>query len=161
MLERGTRRLGMALLCAALALGSASAFDRAEFDKATTTILCDCGCHPQSVHDCACGRAAEMRDEIRALIDQGMSGEAVVATYVERSGEQIRIVPEATGFNLLAWLGPLVGLFVAIGGLTLLVRRWAARPPASGDLPGTTPPPAPDADDPYMVRLQRDVKELQ
>ena len=159
MPDRLASALLLASLCFAFALGSAFAFDPAEFDKATTTILCDCGCHPQSVHACACGRAAQMRGEIRALIEKGMTGEEVVASYVERSGEQIRITPEATGFNLLAWLGPLVGLFVAVGGLTLLLRRWAGRRPPDEEAP-LTKPPLPGTDDPYMARLQRDLEEL-
>src|SRR5262245_42801351 len=71
----------------------------AEYSRAATTILCDCGCHPQAVHDCACGRAAEMRGEIAASIRNGKSGEEVIAAFVAQHGEQIRVAPTAAGFN--------------------------------------------------------------
>ena len=48
------------LLLGALLAPAAMAYDESEYLKAAETILCDCGCHPQSVADCACGRAAEL-----------------------------------------------------------------------------------------------------
>ena len=42
----------------------------AAYDEAARMILCDCGCHPQSAHECACGRAAEMREEIQAILSK-------------------------------------------------------------------------------------------
>lgn len=110
----------------------------ADFKKATETILCDCGCHPQSVADCTCGRAAEMRSEISQRIQSGMNAEEVIQSYVDESGEQIRIAPVATGFNLIAWLGPLIGLVAATLFIVLLLRHWAkrARVDASSELAG-------------------------
>jgi len=144
------------LLAATLLVSSLGAqetpagFDQEGYEKATTTILCDCGCHPQSVHACACGRAAEMRDEMRGMIASGMSGDDVIAHYVAQGGEQMLIVPEAEGFNLLAWLGPLAGLFGATGVLFLVLRRWSARPTAAPEAVA----PIPAADDPYHDRLR-------
>jgi cytochrome c-type biogenesis protein CcmH/NrfF len=125
-------------------------FDQEGYEKATTTLLCDCGCHPQSVHACACGRAAEMRDEMRAMIASGMSGDEVIAHYVKQGGEQVLIVPEAQGFNLVAWLGPLVALLGATGVLFLVLRRWSGRRAASIEPLEA----APAAGDPYHDRLR-------
>jgi cytochrome c-type biogenesis protein CcmH len=139
------------------AAGSVAAFDQSGYEEAINTILCDCGCHPQTVNDCACGRAAEMRGEIRAMIDRGLSGEGVIAAYVAEHGEQIRVAPVASGFNLLAWIGPLAALVIASMGLALLARRWQRRRPATV---GSAPLPAPDANDPYVARLRRDLEKL-
>jgi len=147
-------------LVLALSVGALSAQNvppdaRADFDEATSTILCDCGCHPQSVKACACGRAAEMRDDMAALVRQGMSGEQIVDQYVATHGEQIRIAPTATGFNLVAWLGPLFGIFAAIGGLVLVLRRWSGGP-------SEEPGPAPAApDDVDRARLDRALERFE
>jgi len=108
----------------------------AEYDQAAKTILCDCGCHPQSVHDCACGRAEEMRAEIAGEIASGKTGAEVIEAYVARHGEKILLAPPAAGFNLVAWLGPGVVLVGAALGLTLVLKRWR-RPeaPAAADAP--------------------------
>ncbi len=109
--------------------------EAAQYDQAAKTILCDCGCHPQSVHDCACGRAEEMRAEIAGEIASGKTAAQVIEAYVARHGEKILVAPPAAGFNLVAWLGPGVLLVVAAVGLTLVLRRWRrpeSRAAASG-----------------------------
>jgi cytochrome c-type biogenesis protein CcmH len=150
-------RAGLAAAALCVLAVDTAAFDAREYDRAARTILCDCGCHPQSVHDCACARAAEMRDEIRGEIEQGRTGDEVIAAYVARHGEAIRIAPVASGFNLLAWLGPFAALVVAAFGLVLVARRWVR--PAGG----TTAPPVASATpdvDAYRERLRREVEEL-
>jgi len=137
----------------------ATGFDVAEYDKATGMILCDCGCHPQSVHDCACGRAAEMRAEIHGLVSQGMSGDEVIAQYVNRVGDQIRIVPTAEGFNLLAWLGPLFALVAGSVLMVFLIRRWARRSSAESTESQLLPQAA--ADDAYQQRLRDALENLE
>ena len=137
---------------------AALAFDTDGYKLATETILCDCGCHPQSVAACACGRAAEMREEMRGMVEGGMTGEAVIASYVAQHGEKIRIAPEAHGFNLLAWVGPLILLLAGMVGLVLLIRRWSGRREAEA---GDTAPPALEADDPYVGKLRRELEDLQ
>ncbi len=141
-----------------LGCGLAEAAELSDFDHATSTILCDCGCHPQSVKACACGRAAEMRGEIAAMVDRGMNGEAIVADYVSRFGEKILISPPATGFNLVAWIGPLIALFVAAGLMLMALRRLARRSAAIPKPAGATQIAA---DDPYQERLRQALKEMQ
>jgi cytochrome c-type biogenesis protein CcmH/NrfF len=149
--------LGLALILMVAAL-PVHARSQAGYDEAINTILCDCGCHPQTVKECACGRAAEMRGEIRTMIEGGMSGQEVIAAYVAKHGEQIRVAPVAAGFNLLAWLGPLVALVAASGGLVLLVRRWNRVRSAAAS---RTAAPAPDSTDPFVQRLRRELEELE
>ena len=147
----------VALLLLFAAAGPVGAFDAAGYDEAINTILCDCGCHPQTVNDCACGRAAEMRGEIRAMIERGLSGKEVIAASVAEHGEQIRVAPVAAGFKLLAWVGPLAALLLTSLGLALLVWRWQRRRPAAT---AAVPAAAPDANDPYVARLRRDLEKL-
>jgi cytochrome c-type biogenesis protein CcmH/NrfF len=146
-----------ATLCGAAPPAPGNSVEQA-YDEAARTILCDCGCHPQSVHDCVCGRAAEMREEIHGLAVSGMTGEEIVARYVERHGPQIRVTPTATGFNLVAWVGPLVGLVLCSVGLAFLLRRWTRRPKA--DAAPVPAPPVP-AGDPYGERLERALERFE
>ena len=139
----------------------AAGFDAAEYDQATRMILCDCGCHPQSVHDCACGRAAGMRVEIHGLVSQGMSGDEVIAHYVKRVGDQIRIVPTATGFNLIAWLGPLIGLVAGSVLMIFLIRRWSRATDAGLPETQALPPSAAASDDAYQQRLRDALESLE
>ena len=149
--------LAVAVILVVVPLALASSAD--DYEIAAKTILCDCGCHPQSVHDCACSRGAEMRDEIRALVDQGQTGEQVIARYVAAHGEAIRIAPVARGFNLLAWVGPLAGLVVALVAIVLVARRWAAA--AAADRTAADPPTTARPEDlAYRERLRREIEDL-
>lgn len=126
-----------------------------QWEIAAKAILCDCGCHPQSVKDCACGRAAAMRDEMATMAAQGSTGIQVIDGYVARNGEKILVAPKAEGFNLVAWLGPLAGLFLMAAVMAVVLRRWRSKSVAA-----LVPAPAgPAADDPYAARLEREVRE--
>ncbi|HEX6852641.1 MAG TPA: cytochrome c-type biogenesis protein CcmH [Candidatus Polarisedimenticolaceae bacterium] len=125
-----------------------------EYMKAATTLLCDCGCHPQSVHECACGRAEELRGVVADHVRSGMSGDAVIAKFVAEKGEKILIAPKSEGFNLVAWVGPLAGLFLAAGGLALVLRRWNRK---AGPAASAAPPVARDSA--WDARLSRELEE--
>jgi len=124
------------------------------YEQAVTTILCDCGCPPQSVKACACGHAGEMRTALAAEARSGKSGDAIVAGYVARYGEKILVSPPAKGFNLVAWTGPAVGILGATIVIAAMIRRW--RRVSSAVSP--VPPEAPDEAD--LVRLRRQVEDL-
>lgn len=143
----------LTLALVGLALGTVQAGEQEAYDHAVNAILCDCGCPPQSPADCTCGRAAQMRKEIRGLAASGLTGKEIVQRYVDEHGEGIRIVPLASGFNLVAWIGPLVGLAAGLALVFLVVRRWKR---AGGEEPES---PALDTNDPYINRLRREIEE--
>jgi cytochrome c-type biogenesis protein CcmH len=144
------------LAASAVRAATAAAFET-EYDLAARTILCDCGCSPQSVHDCACGRAAEMRESIAADIRSGKTGRQVIDEYVAKYGEKIRIAPSATGFNLVAWLGPGLALLGGAAVMMLVLRRWK-RASEGPSAPAVLPPLAPD--DPYVARLEKEMRDF-
>ena len=153
------RRLAVVLALAVILLPpAAGAVDPAEYEEAIETIRCDCGCHPQSLKDCACGYAAQKRQEIHAEMSAGdMSADDLIAAYVKRMGEQILISPAATGFNLVAWLGPLAGLVLASVGLLWVLRRWRRQRPL---VPAVAAEVVVEPDDPYLKRLNKELEEL-
>jgi len=150
----------MMLMATGIAAQPSTNFDSIGYEEAISTILCDCGCHPQSVKACACGRAAEMRDDMRRMIASGMSGEEIIDDYVAKNGEQIRIAPVASGFNLVAWIGPLIGLILACIGLFWLIRHWSkGSSPEDG---GASAPVANVAgDDPYREKLRAAMEKME
>jgi cytochrome c-type biogenesis protein CcmH len=127
------------------------------YEQAATSLLCDCGCHPQSVKECACSRADELRQAITAEARSGKSGEQIIASYVAKYGQKILVSPPASGFNLVAWTGPAIGLLGSAVVIALMIRRWrrveAARPQESAA-------PVSGADDAYRARLRRELDDL-
>ena len=142
------------------------------FERVTTTIMCDCGCSPQTIKACVCGRAAEMEREVAGMIQSGQSSDEIIAHYVALNGPQIRIEPTARGFNLVAWAGPLVGLVVAsvLLGLWIVRSRRAPQlaaagmpldaelPPDEGSEPAAADEAASDREG-YERRLRRQLED--
>jgi len=153
-----------------LMMGPALAVANEEYLEVVRTIRCDCGCHPQSIESCACGRAEELRGTIRAqVMGKGgappMTAQEIIAGYVAEHGEQIRISPAATGFNLFAWLGPLIALGLGLISTVAMVRHLARnRAALAGDnltaAAGMESVPAVSIDDPYRERLQQQLRDL-
>jgi cytochrome c-type biogenesis protein CcmH len=77
--------------------------------------------------------AQQMKMFIAARIAAGDSKGEIEDQLVAQFGEQVLAAPPKHGFNLLAWLLPLIGLAVAIPVVGYLAWRWSrARPPDDG-----------------------------
>lgn len=151
------------LLCAGfLWLGAWTVFaqdapmSRAAVEEALT---CQCGCG-LTVHACnhlQCSFAIPVREDIAESMERGETGQQILARYREKYGEKVLSSPIATGFNLLAWVGPYVA--VGLGAIFIVVAiRRMARAPAPG-LPAA-PKPA-DLDRNAQQRLARLRKEME
>ena len=121
-------------------------------------IICMCGtCGRKLVGECTCSIAAQMRDQIAHLVDQGMTQDDVFQYFIAEYGSQEPLaMPLDEGFNRLAWLFPyLLGVAGAVGvGATAL--RWSARE-ASQELE----PLAAEGDDAALVaRLDDELRNL-
>ena len=86
--------------------------------------------------------AERMRVFIRERIAAGDSKEEIKAALVEQFGEGVLAAPPKKGFNLLAWLLPLVGLVLAGAVVTVLARRWLAARTDEPDEPAPRLDPA-------------------
>ena len=65
----------------------------------------------------------EMEEEIRNFLYQGRSEEFILDYYVSIYGERILATPKPIGFNLFAWITPII---FAIIGITLLFKYLLA-----------------------------------
>jgi len=96
------------------------------------SIICMCGtCGRQSLSECTCSKAGEMRQEISGLVGQGKTKDEVIQFYVAKYGSQEPLAaPIDQGFNRLAWLFPyLIGAAgLVIAGFTAI--HWSRRPAA-------------------------------
>ena len=74
--------------------------------------------------------AQQMKMFIRARIAAGDTKSQIENKLASKFGEQVLAAPSKHGFNLLAWLLPLVGLGLAVPIVGYAAWRWSrARPP--------------------------------
>lgn len=96
-----------------------------------------CWHQPVSAHDSPAAR--QMKADIRRMIADGSTDDAVRAHYVRIHGEKIMTVPPAGGFNSLAWMIPLAagifGVFIAGRLLSSWKRDTSDDAPEAGNSP--------------------------
>lgn len=100
--------------------------------------------------------ANQIRDFIRARIAAGDTRSEIKDALVVEFGEGVLAAPPKRGFNLLAWLLPLVGIAVAATTVGVLARRWArsGRQEQRGRLAAG---PAPPLDESVERRLDEEL----
>jgi cytochrome c-type biogenesis protein CcmH len=89
-------------------------------------IMCPT-CEGQTVDQSPAPAAARIRAFIRKWSAAGATCSQVEDRLVAEFGESVRAAPPASGFGLLAWLLPLVGLGVGAVVVGLLAWRWSRR----------------------------------
>jgi cytochrome c-type biogenesis protein CcmH len=126
------RMLAAALLVALAAAGAAAATEEhPTLPELERELICPT-CH-ESLAVSSSPIADRMRSFIRARIAAGDTKSEIKDQLVDQFGESVLAAPPRRGFNLLAWLLPLVGLAAGAVVLGLLARRWSRT--RSGPIP--------------------------
>jgi cytochrome c-type biogenesis protein CcmH len=88
-------------------------------------------CGSQSVADSDVAASRAIRAEIARLVEEGKSAGEVRATIGASFGDQVQLIPPASGFAGLVWILPVVVLVVAMAGVSAALARWRRTPRAS------------------------------
>ena len=75
-------------------------------------------------------QAERLRAQIRGLVDQGLTKEEIKDELVAEYGENVLSTPDTEGFDLSAWVLPIVGFIVAGAAIAIGVWRTRRRGPA-------------------------------
>lgn len=103
--------------------------------------------------------AVDMRLKVRELLDSGNTNAEVKDYFVARYGEEILAAPESSGFNLLAYIVPVVIVFGGIGIALITIknmRKSAAQVNYSGTQTVSSPNEPADLSD-YLAKVDRDL----
>lgn len=118
------RVLAAALLLALAAAGSAAASEQhPTLPELERELICPTCHEPLALSSSPI--ADRMRAFIRARIAAGDTKSEIKTKLVDQFGESVLAAPPKHGFNLLAWLLPLIGLALGAVVLAVLARRWS------------------------------------
>jgi cytochrome c-type biogenesis protein CcmH len=155
------RRKSLSVLCLILSgwIGLAAAADVEQKAKEIEAKLMSPCCMSGTVADHGSAIAYQMKDEIRAMLNDGQTEREILDHYVAQHGPQILSMPRARGFNLTAYLLPVLLFLLGAVGVVLAVRRWQSR---EHPVPAVETGGAPSAplDPEYAERLQRELRKL-
>ncbi len=132
-----TRLLGVLFVVLALVAPTASAGGPEQADL-EAEIVCPT-CHT-TLDQSSSPIATRMKEFIRVRIAAGDSAAEIKAQLVDQFGPAVLAEPPKRGFDLLAWLLPLVALSVGVVVVAALAWTWSRRRRGdSADLPAAEP----------------------
>lgn len=114
-------------------------------------------CESLSVADSPAPLAVQMREVIRARLAAGDSREDILNYFAERYGDSVLLAPPKSGFTMVAWLAPYVGLAAGAAFLVWAVRR--GRAPGVQATPGAGDAAEPPVDR-YLPEVDRSLERL-
>ena len=143
MFEKNLRPFCLALLCL-YSLGAWAVIEIAPLSNAQLEaryrdlieeLRCP-KCQNQNLADSNSPIAADLREQVRELLEAGKNDDEIVAYLVDRYGDFVRYRPAVKSNTLVLWFMP--AALVIIGVLAIVaVFRFYRRPPAvSGELSG-------------------------
>jgi cytochrome c-type biogenesis protein CcmH len=110
----------------AAAIDTEPAFDdpalQARYEEIIEEVRC-LKCQNQSIRDSNAFLAADLRREIRRLLEEGKSDAEIYDFLVTRYGEFALYRPRASGKTLVLWLAPALLLIVGLLVLVRVLRR--------------------------------------
>jgi cytochrome c-type biogenesis protein CcmH len=105
-------------------------------------LMCVCGCNQilTACNHVGCTYSHDMLKELDQHVARNESDDLTLQAFVQEYGPTVLAEPSTKGFNLTAWIVPIVVPVAAIVLVSEVVRRWRRRAvlaPASG--PGVSP----------------------
>ncbi|MGH9579533.1 MAG: cytochrome c-type biogenesis protein, partial [Terriglobales bacterium] len=94
------------------------------------SMMCMCGCR-QILLQCnhvGCPVSDGMMRELRLALSRGDSDDLVVQAFVQKYGETVMAAPQASGFNLVAWVMPFAVFLSGILLVMWVARHWRLQP---------------------------------
>ena len=138
------------LAAPALPVPAATQVDEQTVHNVASQLRCVV-CQSLSVADSPSETANQMRGIIRERLAAGDSPEQVRAYFVEKYGDWILLSPPRSGFTLLVWVVPFVGLGLGLVLVAVTVRRWSRTSQTAAP---------PELDPAVRERIRREMSEM-
>ena len=122
-------------------------------------LACYCGgCPHLVVTKCGCSTADQIKADVQAKINAGMSEQQILDWYVAKYSQTVLSAPTHSGFNLTAWLLPFFAF--AVGGV-FLVKFLKKQQHVQTPDKAAPADPSSSEDDMYREQLKREMERRQ
>jgi cytochrome c-type biogenesis protein CcmH/NrfF len=128
-------------------------------DKVSAELICQCGCGMTLLNcnhiDCPSG--IPMREIIDEKIIAGISKEEIIQDFIDEYGEAVLAAPPKSGFNLYAWITPILALILGLIIVLFLLVKWSQRRRIHPTKETSTQQLDPD----YLSKVEKELKDLE
>ncbi len=115
-------------------------------------------CPGETINQSQTELAAQMRAIVREKLAGGETRQDILDFFVERYSEDVLAAPPKSGFNLVAWGIPLLGIAAAMATLTLVLRGMRRDP---GGIDATKEGATVEAGlEPYLARVDAEMERI-
>jgi len=101
---------------------------------------------------CPTQACAQWRAIIQQMLAEGRTEQEIMDYFVVQYGERVLAAPPAQGFNLLVYLIPPAAFLAGAFMLARIIRRWTRPASSAAGAPATA------SDDPYVERLEQELR---
>jgi cytochrome c-type biogenesis protein CcmH len=85
-------------------------------------------CQNQTIADSHADLAIDLREQVREMLQKGMTDKQITDYMTERYGDFVLYRPPFKSTTMLLWIGPGVLLVLGLLGLVLMLRRRSRMP---------------------------------
>lgn len=121
-------------------------------------------CNGVRLDNCELQACIQMREVIAEKLTAGESKEQIKAYFVQQYGDVVLGQPSREGFNLIAWIFPVLAAVVGLGWVAYLISTWRRRRPApqaaSHEVTSHEATTKKPASDEYLARVEQELKQL-
>lgn len=122
-------------------------------------------CNGVRLDNCELQACVQMREVISEKLQAGESTDSIKAYFVQQYGDVVLGQPSTQGFNLIAWIFPILAAVVGLGWVAYLVVTWRKKQASLATAAARAAPtakaasrPGEESDD-YMKRVEREMRE--
>ena len=109
-----------------LAQAPEGSYDETEAQAIDRMLMCPV-CPAESIDQAQVPLAKQMRQRVREMLASGASRQEVLDYFADRYGTEVLASPPKSGFTLLAWVLPVVGLLIALAAVLLVLRAMTGK----------------------------------
>jgi len=111
---------------------------------------------------CPTQACSDWRELIRLRLSEGWSDEQIKEYFAQQYGDRVLAEPPRRGLNLLVYVLPVAALVIGVGILVSVFSSMRkGRPAQAGSAPTdpAAPPPPQPSDDPYLAKLEEELRK--
>lgn len=115
-------------------------------------------CPGETINQSQAELAKQMRAIVREKLAQGETRQDILDFFVERYNEDVLAAPPKSGFNLVVWVIPVLGIAAAMATLVLVLRGM--RRPSGGIGAATEGVTVEGGLEPYLTRVDMELERI-